>query len=393
MAIAPVSSAVLNPPTSAGGTSPNFNSIGSNLIILSIPWYIASPTITDNMGNTYTQALTKIDGAGVATLNIYYKKNPATSATHTVTVAGSLYSSMTIDCFSGVDTTFGIDQISAGGNSTSPSVQPGSVTAGANGSLIYTGACVYGGNSVGFAVNSGMTPSGQVVFNSGVCFGTFSAYLIQGTAAAINPTVSDTSPSVNGMAAGTITFRPSAASGLALAAAGKTGSSGKLGAGTLLLLLKGKARAKSSGKLGLSSFIGVLKGKGRVAGTGKLGAVAAIAGLRGKGAAGGRGKGALLGTMTLRGRGEAKARGKAGASFPLSIFAKGLAKTAGKAGAKFYLQVKGKGRGKTAGKLGAVFLSFPLKARGFAKTAGKMGYRVLGARVITFTAYFSRRRS
>lgn len=209
--IALVDHTKLTPVANNGGTTAGITTTGSNLICVTVASYsvVSPPTLSDNKSNSYTQAILKNDAIDNGRVAIFYSLSPAVGSGHTFTLTGiATYCTMCIEAFSGVDTGFGIDQVSTPGSSSSSPVSAGSIIPGANGSLVYTGAEVSGDVIGGriFSINSGMTISDQVSFSSGVYFGSMGAYLIQGAAAAINPSVSYPG-TVGGMAAGSISFR------------------------------------------------------------------------------------------------------------------------------------------------------------------------------------------
>lgn len=216
MTIALIANTSLTPVANSGGTSPAITTTGANLICIAVGHYqpnVGSLVLSDSKSNTWTLAIRKFDGSA-SDISIFYCLNPIVGASHTFTVAGlATYSTLCAEAFSGVNTVFGIDQISVGGAAAGSPVQPGSVTPGTNGSLVYTAASVTGDatNTRVFGINSGMTIADQVPYNSGLFFGSMGSYLIQSVAAAINPSVTYTG-TVGAMAAATVTFRGPAAS-------------------------------------------------------------------------------------------------------------------------------------------------------------------------------------
>lgn len=330
MAIALVDNIGLTPAGSAGGTTGSINTTGANLICVAVSHYApgGSVVLTDNKSNTYVLARNQNDNTTVSAIALYYVLNPTVGSGHTFTLAisgATGYPSMTIEAFSGIDTGTGLDQVNSSGTAT-----PGSITPGANNSLVFTGASANGTvPSQTFSVNSGFTIKDQVPFLSAFYFGNASAYLIQGTAAAVNPTWSY-SAGLQTIASAIISFKPAVATTVALIGKGRTGGRGK-GALVGTIGLKAKGLAASFAKVGQQSIV-TLFGKGRTGGRGKLGLV----------------------TMAMR--------------------------------------LKGKGRAKSSGRV-VLFAAFTLRATGKAMGRGKLGVKAIGSRVITFTSYFSRRNS
>jgi hypothetical protein len=131
---------------------------------------------------------------GIAPLFIV---SPATSTTHTFTMTGSSsnYPQMAVEAFSGQPigcspTTVTYQTVA------STTVQPGSITPAFNGALILSG---YQGGNVTLTVDSGFTITDQLAEGGGFQSSIAMAYLIQGTAAPVNPTWTASS-STNGAA-------------------------------------------------------------------------------------------------------------------------------------------------------------------------------------------------
>lgn len=170
-----------------GATSSALNTTGASLLIVSIGQYDVGSdvTLSDSKGNTWTK-LTVQSNFDTRSW-IAYCINPTVGSGHTFTIAGSnSYSFATIGAFVGtaVSTTF---RSQNNANSTiANSIQPGSVTPDADGQLIWTGFC--GFVNASSTIGSGFTITDQQAGNSGTCYGGAGAYLIQGTAAAVNPT-------------------------------------------------------------------------------------------------------------------------------------------------------------------------------------------------------------
>lgn len=172
MAIAFISSTHITPSGTTGGTSPNFNSTGADLITVVVEG-VTPFTVADNQGNTYTPR------TAVGESQIWDCSAPVTSATHTVTITG-LVSSAEIATWSGTNTSSVFDVE----NGASFSNQAGSVTPSQNGSLIIAG--IGQQNTATFSIDSGFTVQEQFG-GSGVAVPGALAYLIQSTAGAVDP--------------------------------------------------------------------------------------------------------------------------------------------------------------------------------------------------------------
>lgn len=209
--IALVAHTSLTPAANAGGTSPAITTTGANLLCVTVGYYFpnaAALVLSDSKGNIYTTAITKFDGNS-SQVTLFYKLNPTVGTGHTFTLAGTAtYCTLCAAAFSGVNTVFGIDQVSAGGANSGSPVLPGSITPGATGSLVWAGSSVLGTAtpSQTFAIGSGMNALDQVPYLSGQYFGSLGAYLIQTPAAAINPSISYTG-TPGAMAAASMSFR------------------------------------------------------------------------------------------------------------------------------------------------------------------------------------------
>jgi hypothetical protein len=148
----------------------------------------------DSAGNTYVLVEDISGGAGEHAALYYASATTgsfATSASHTFTstFAGSNnFPSMYAQAFSG-SAASPVDQVNQSGQAGAvTSVQPGSVTPGQAGELIVTVVGINGTNTTGsVAVDSSFTIT-DVLAQTGVSYGGAMAYLVQGGAAAVNPT-------------------------------------------------------------------------------------------------------------------------------------------------------------------------------------------------------------
>ena len=190
MAIALVASIALAHPT--GGTTGPITTTGANLLVVSVAWYVgtsADVAVSDAHSNTWT-ALTK-QATAQSAQRLFYAKNAVVGSGHTVTVTnfafGSPLSVTTFFAFSGADTTAPFDVENGATANFGTSLATGSVTPAANGSLIVSGWTGMNGTS-NPTVDSGLTLTTAQNPIGGTCLAGAAAYLIQSTAAAINPT-------------------------------------------------------------------------------------------------------------------------------------------------------------------------------------------------------------
>lgn len=167
----------------SGVTSSAMDTTGANLIVVSVATYSSlGANLTDSQSNTWTSLTTASPNR--AKSRLFYCINPTTSSSHTFTFSQSgTYPSISAVAFSGVAAYESENTSTQTGLSTT--IQTGSVTPSKDGSLVFAGACTDGG--IYTAVDSGFTLETSVSHVSAQHMGSASAYLIQTTAAAVNP--------------------------------------------------------------------------------------------------------------------------------------------------------------------------------------------------------------
>jgi hypothetical protein len=179
-----------------GGTTAAIDTTGATLIVVAVSSYVAGPfpVVTDSKGNTYT-GLTVRSYISVFQ-QFHYVLAPTVGAGHTITVTGTgIYNSVVAYAFGGVASY----QTESSAQSSASPLAPGSVTPSANGALIVTSL-----NSETVATDTiptGFTGGIQVTYVGGSSMQTSTAYLIQPTAAAINPSWSWAGGTHNAIAA------------------------------------------------------------------------------------------------------------------------------------------------------------------------------------------------
>lgn len=194
-----------------GGTTSSVDSTGGNLIVVAVASYDLSsaPTVSDSKGNTYS-ALTAQSSAGSHRIQLFYAANATVGSGHTFTVTGSTsYSSISVNVFSGAKTTSPFDQQN-GASGGSTSLATGSVTPTEDNEVVVAGIALDSAPS-SLTINSSFSTPAVAYFAGGSAYGVGSAYKIQTTAAAVNPTWSWTVSS--GQAAAIATFKVAAAAG------------------------------------------------------------------------------------------------------------------------------------------------------------------------------------
>lgn len=187
--------------SSASGTgvisSPAVNTTGATLIVA----YVSddfndvstSGTITDSAGNSWHH-LTSSAGNGHASGGIFYAYDKAgsplvTSNNYTLSYSGSFYASVTFGAFSGTQTGSDPADRQSVNSYYGHSCQPGSITPSQNNELIFAGDNNES-NQSSFSVDSSMSQLDSILTyaRGGQPFAQSSSYIIQTTAAAINPT-------------------------------------------------------------------------------------------------------------------------------------------------------------------------------------------------------------
>jgi hypothetical protein len=142
------------------GTSGARNTIGANLIEVSVKWYngvTADVTVSDSEGNTWVPLTKYSNATSSESVRKWYCLSPTTSATHTFTVTGTAtYCVINVHSFSGVASFHS----EAGSNGTGSTAQAGSVTPSANGAVII--ASINGDSTTSFAIDSGFSEQGSV---------------------------------------------------------------------------------------------------------------------------------------------------------------------------------------------------------------------------------------
>jgi hypothetical protein len=183
---------------------------GASLIVgvVSGPYINYAPIFTDSSSNTYSTGPGNLSGSRAV---IGYAISPTVTSSMTFTDnQGTQYSSFMVACFS-ANPTPSLDQsASLEGSSTSSTFQPGSITPAVNNSLVVASLICFQPGGAGTSVSSvgsSFTMTDQEPYVNGTTYGGALAYLIQGTAAAVNPlwTMSSSNCTLSGTIA---SFKP-----------------------------------------------------------------------------------------------------------------------------------------------------------------------------------------
>lgn len=201
MAISLVASAWKGSTDNQNVTTDAIDTSGANLLVHVVPWYnqAVEPTISDSKSNTWTQ-LTYAHETTCA-VRIYYCLSPSVGSGHTFsalhTSGGDEYPDLHVMAFSGVDSYESQDRkdnIGGGAVKCTTGLTPIN-----DGSLLIAGMCVYLSNSSAPTIDSSFTIMNSHV-NNGHYFTTGSAYQIQTTATARNPTWTPSAAQTDGCA-------------------------------------------------------------------------------------------------------------------------------------------------------------------------------------------------
>lgn len=125
--------------TSAATAAFAANVAAGNLIVVGVSVYnntSLTATVTDNLGNTYTQ-IGSFFGGGQPMIALFYAKNVLGGAcTITVTPSASAFTGFSATEYSGADTSSPLDGTSTNSGSSSNTLSTGSVSVSAAGGLV-----------------------------------------------------------------------------------------------------------------------------------------------------------------------------------------------------------------------------------------------------------------
>lgn len=171
--------------SSSGGTSPAVDTTGASLLVFSIAQQGTDVTVSDSKTNSWT-GLTVY--GSTTKCRIFYVASPIVGTGHTFTVSGtSTFSIGFVAAFSGVKLTTPFESQSGATGTTT--IQAGSVTPAENGALVI--AALAGGatfSTLSLTIGSGFTRTDAASYITSTNYGGALAYLVQSTAAAVNPT-------------------------------------------------------------------------------------------------------------------------------------------------------------------------------------------------------------
>jgi len=170
---------------SGGVTSSAINTIGADLIVFT---YSGSGAValTDSQGNTW---LTAVSTTPNQSASISYTRNPNTSATHTFTATNNNCACAILAYSGSLTSVDPKDQTNSADLITPTTEQPGSITPTQNNELIVYLNSLDAPTANTAGVDSGFTVQFfiEVIVNN--AYGSVTSTLVQGTAAAVNPTM------------------------------------------------------------------------------------------------------------------------------------------------------------------------------------------------------------
>jgi hypothetical protein len=171
-------------------TTPSYNTTGATFIVI-VEAAGGSFTPTDSKGNTWTKAVNSASFGGEQS-SIWYCASPSTDSSQTFSISTvNSFAALAVYAFTGGAGGV-LDKTNSGfNNGSATTVQPGSITPTTNGQLIICALAYKVGSSA--TINSGFSTPLISAFASGQHYGGAAAFLIQATAAAINPTWTTTS--------------------------------------------------------------------------------------------------------------------------------------------------------------------------------------------------------
>lgn len=194
-------------------TSSPVDTTGADLLVAVLSWSVAGstegePVVTDSYGNTWNTLTTCIGHSSGLQSRLVYCENAVVGTGHTFTLTVTLGTlravTFSVQGFSGSNASPFDVQNQFGTDSAILSMQAGAVTPSLDDSLIVFGH-VSGGTST-FTVDEGFAITFQQA--AGADYGSVLAYLIQGTAATVNPTVSFTAKELDENCAMIAVFKP-----------------------------------------------------------------------------------------------------------------------------------------------------------------------------------------
>ncbi len=174
-----------------GNSTPDIDTTGADLLLAHVADYsiVSFTALTDNKSNTWNPLKSKTAG-GQSRSRWYYATGSGLSVGsghHLIATSSGGYPAIEFLAFSSGGAGIIIPEMENGaGNPSASTLATGSITPTVNGSLIVSGLSNTDAGTV--SINAGFTITDQTPYGAGNNFGGAAAYLIQGTAGAVNPT-------------------------------------------------------------------------------------------------------------------------------------------------------------------------------------------------------------
>ncbi len=213
MAIALVTHASLATPGANSAVTGTCDTTGSNLLVVAVSSYAlnARPAVSDSKGNTWTELTAYTNPAvDVTRHQLWYCIPSSVGGSHTFTATGTgSFCGICAAAFSGAKSSSPFDAQNGNGSNGATSLATGSVTPSEDNEVLVAGVNVNGAGTI--AIDLSFTIADSNGYSAGVNFSCAIAYLIQTTAAAKNPTWSQSGASA-AMAGAIATFKAAPAS-------------------------------------------------------------------------------------------------------------------------------------------------------------------------------------
>jgi hypothetical protein len=204
----------LKAPGANGGATDAIDTTGATLLVLVISAINAvalGGTPTDSKGNTWT-ARTVYSSGGNGAVRVWYAENPVVGSGHTFTYTrASSFPVIMAIAVSGAALASVYDVENGAGQVGGTTLQPGSVTPSAANALLVAGTGIDGVGRTA-TINASFTGLIGIAGDGATRMGGYAAHLIQGAAAAVNPTWTY-SGAVSRVAANITVFKAAASSG------------------------------------------------------------------------------------------------------------------------------------------------------------------------------------
>lgn len=219
MAIALVSNTSAASVAGANITTAGIDTTGATLLFVHIAFLSSggrTMSVSDSKGNTWTALTHRAGSGGALTLQVYYVANPTVGTGHTFTATNggaNAFPGITAQAFSGVIATSPFDLENGADISAASTFQPGSVTPSEGNELVITGIQQNVAASFPFTIDGSYNLLGQVTADGGDCIGVATAYIVQTTALATNPTWTPASGSGLDASLSIATFKSSGGGG------------------------------------------------------------------------------------------------------------------------------------------------------------------------------------